>query len=305
MKQRLLDYAQRSLKLLLASLLLLPLVLYAQPYLQRPPQTETTQRLFQGITYDRKVWSLPPAMVHIVTIDLTAPGINIFVTPGMPTADDSDTNARTTSEFLTEFKLQLAVNANFFYDFEERNPWDFYPRTGDRVQAIGQAISNGFVYSEGIAEFAALCFAANHQASMVASGDCPLGTKQAISGNTLIVRDGKPSVRQDDPDSAQHYPRTVAAIDAAGEKLWLIAVDGKQPLYSEGATLAAIADLAIKLGAQTALNLDGGGSTTIVTATSSMATGSGTKLLNSPIHTKIPMRERPIANHLGFYANPL
>jgi exopolysaccharide biosynthesis protein len=90
------------------------------------------------------------------------------------------------------------------------------------------------------------------------------------------------------------------AIDQAGQKLWLIVVDGKQPLYSEGVTKKELANIAIELGADTALNFDGGGSTTLV-----VATNTGSKVLNAPIHTKIPMRERPVANHLGFYVESL
>jgi hypothetical protein len=29
------------------------------------------------------------------------------------------------------------------------------------------------------------------------------------------------------------------------------------------------------------------------------------KALNAPIHTRIPMRQRPVANHLGVYALPV
>jgi hypothetical protein len=29
------------------------------------------------------------------------------------------------------------------------------------------------------------------------------------------------------------------------------------------------------------------------------------KVLNSPIHTRVPMRQRPVANHLGVYALPI
>ncbi|MBD2020680.1 phosphodiester glycosidase family protein, partial [Leptolyngbya sp. FACHB-36] len=53
------------------------------------------------------------------------------------------------------------------------------------------------------------------------------------------------------------------------------------------------------LGADKAVNLDGGGSTTIV-----VSSPTGPYALNAPIHTKIPLRERPVANHLGFYAAP-
>ena len=80
----------------------------------------------------------------------------------------------------------------------------------------------------------------------------------------------------------------------------MIVVDGKQPLYSEGVTIAELTGIVQSLGAYTALNLDGGGSTTLV-----MTKNGKPKLLNAPIHTKLPMHERPVANHLGFYADRL
>jgi len=43
-------------------------------------------------------------------------------------------------------------------------------------------------------------------------------------------------------------------------------VDGRQPFYSEGITLDELAHLMISLGAQYAMNLDGGGSSTMVVA---------------------------------------
>jgi len=67
--------------------------------------------------------------------------------------------------------------------------------------------------------------------------------------------------------------------------------------YSEGMTIVELAKFVQQLGVDRALNLDGGGSTTLV-----MGTRLGARVLNAPIHTKVPMRERPVANHLGFYA---
>ena len=80
-------------------------------------------------------------------------------------------------------------------------------------------------------------------------------------------------------------------------RLFLVVVDGKQPNYSEGVTLAEFADLLIGYGVDTAARLDEGGSATLV------AEGPGGKpvVLNCPIHTRIPGRERPVANHLGIY----
>ncbi len=94
------------------------------------------------------------------------------------------------------------------------------------------------------------------------------------------------------------YARVAAAIDTVGEQLWLIVVDGKQPHYSQGVTLTQLGQMAVDLGADSAINLDGGGSTTLV-----MATSEGPAVLNAPIHTRLPLRERPIATQLGFRAN--
>ncbi|MEQ8466054.1 phosphodiester glycosidase family protein [Coleofasciculus sp. E1-EBD-02] len=282
-------------------ILAIPLILYSRLISLRPPRTDVEKLLFQGIVYKRDVRLSPrPLVIHRVTIDLTAPGVKVFVTPGTPTSDNTVTNARTTSEFVREFKLQLAINANFFYLFREKTPWDYYPHSGDRTTVIGQAISNGNRYSPPKPNWSALCFLGSDRAQIVEQGNCPEGTVQAVAGNRLFVNHSKPVTASFSKQSNNKpYSRIAVAVDQQGQKLWLIAVDGKQPFYSEGVTLAELAEIVINLGADQALNLDGGGSSTLV-----MATSSGTTVLNAPIHTKLPMVERPVANHLGFYALP-
>lgn len=54
-------------------------------------------------------------------------------------------------------------------------------------------------------------------------------------------------------------PRTAIGVAADGHIL-LVVVDGRDPGYSRGATLPELADIMISLGATTAYNLDGGGS---------------------------------------------
>ena len=65
-------------------------------------------------------------------------------------------------------------------------------------------------------------------------------------------------------------------------------------------TLREVAALMKRLGAWRAVNLDGGGSSTLVVEKDGAA-----QVMNAPYHTRIPMRERPVANHLGVYAEPL
>jgi hypothetical protein len=283
------------------ALLLLPFILYSALHFLRPPQTEKEQVLFRGIVYKRHARSIPrPIIIHIVSVDLNAPGVKPLVTPGMPPSSDRETSARTTSEFLREFKLQLAVNGSYFHHFEEKTPWDYYPRSGDRSHPLGEVISNGYRYSVTEGGWRVLCFSQNNRAQIFDSGKCPVDTIQGIAGSKIFIDRGKPKAEFSQTPNDKPYPRMAAAIDREGKKLWLITVDGKQPLYSEGVKMSELTEIAMELGAYTALNLDGGGSTTLV-----MAATQGAKVLNAPIHTKLPMRERPVANHLGFYANPL
>ena len=116
----------------------------------------------------------------------------------------------------------------------------------------------------------------------------------AISGDRMIVRGGKPVAGLDDTTPA---PRTAIGLDGSGERLIIIVVDGRQPLYSSGATLKELADYMVLYGAETALNLDGGGSSTLVFE----GLFGTARVVNSPIHTRIPGRERPVGNHLGIF----
>lgn len=292
-------YKKRWLVAIIFGMLILPFLLYGYLYLLRPPRTDLNTTLFQGIIYQREARATPrPYMLHIVSIDLDAPGIGVLVTPGKPRPQYGESSAMTTSEFIKEFQLQMAVNANYFGPFRENHPWDFYPQSGDKTNVIGQAISQGLVYSPPRSGWPVLCFDTNNRAQIIESGHCPVGTLHAVTGNDMLVNRGV-AVKPDASDAEKSYPRIAVACDRTGKKLWLIAVDGKQPHYSEGVTLAELSQIILKLGADMALNLDGGGSTTIV-----VSDRAGVRVLNSPIHTKLPMRERPVANHLGFFAIP-
>ncbi len=277
--------------------LILPLILYGWRASLRPPLTNKHEILFKGINYTRKIYSNPrPFVAHIIKIDLTTPGIKPFVTPPKSVTASLTNSAKTTSSFIAEYNLQLAINGSFFYPFHERLPWDYYPKIGQPVNALGQSITNNATYGDLGDRWNVLCFGENNLAQIINQPQCPKGTVQGIAGMDILVTNRKSMVKSDTPG----YARTAVATNKPGDTLWLIVIDGKQPFYSEGVTLKELAKIAINLGANTALNLDGGGSTTLV-----VNNNLETKILNAPIHSKIPMNERPVANHLGFYAELL
>ena len=108
----------------------------------------------------------------------------------------------------------------------------------------------------------------------------------------MLVEKGKPVAGL---DSTTLQPRTAVGTNGNGRWMVMIVVDGRQPGYSEGCTLKELADMLIKFGGvYNAINLDGGGSSSMVIEKDGKA-----DLLNSPIEDGIAGRERKVANHLG------
>ncbi len=113
----------------------------------------------------------------------------------------------------------------------------------------------------------------------------------------MLVEDGKPTALPDE----QPQPRTAIGLDQRMRQMIIVVVDGRQRNYSEGATLAEMANLLIEFGAYNGMNLDGGGSSTLV----AQDFNGQPEVLNRPIDLSIPNRERYIGNQLGIYADPV
>lgn len=275
----------------------LGLLLTAVQWLIRPLPTNIQTEPFTGVKYSRIVKREPrPLMLHIVEIDLTAEGIGFVGTTGDLSLNPAyEFWGKTTGSFLEEAGAQIAVNGGFFYPFYETTPWDYYPKAGEPVNVDGLSMAHGVVYSPVRNRWAVLCI--NGTTVTIERDDCPTGTEQAVAGSVMLLRDGRIPPRLQN----KLNPRTAVALDAAGETMWLVVVDGRQRWYSEGMTLTELAELLQDLGAHNALNLDGGGSTTLVM----MEKDGRSQTINAPIHTRIPMRQRPVANHLGVFANPV
>lgn len=99
----------------------------------------------------------------------------------------------------------------------------------------------------------------------------PGGTPHALVGGwPRIVRNGvsvaaaADSIEGTGPKfSAARHPRSAVGITRGGDTLLFVAVDGRQAA-SVGMTLTELAQAMLGFGAWNALNLDGGGSTTLV-----------------------------------------
>lgn len=95
----------------------------------------------------------------------------------------------------------------------------------------------------------------------------PWPARHAVAAGPVLVRDGERHITSDEevffgstiPDV---HPRTAAGVTAAGD-LILLVVDGRQR-DSRGLDLVELANVMLDLGCVEAVNLDGGGSATLV-----------------------------------------
>ncbi|MFH1853296.1 MAG: phosphodiester glycosidase family protein [Candidatus Neomarinimicrobiota bacterium] len=82
---------------------------------------------------------------------------------------------------------------------------------------------------------------------------------QLVGGNLKILADGNYT----GSTNTDRHPRTFAGISADSSRLYLAVVDGRQD-GSIGMTYRDLANYMVSLGAEDAVNLDGGGSSTLV-----------------------------------------
>jgi hypothetical protein len=113
----------------------------------------------------------------------------------------------------------------------------------------------------------------------------------AVGGIPRILRNGRVSIEIEEEGiqpkfATSRHPRTAIGYSRDEKTLFLVTVDGRQPNHSIGMTLDELADFMLRLGCYQALNLDGGGSTTMVI---------GDKVINRPSD---PAGERAVANAL-------
>jgi exopolysaccharide biosynthesis protein len=261
----------------------------------RPAPVPMKKTLHEGVVYRRLVRFTPrPMIAHIIIIDRSSSNAKFLVTPSN-LKGDYPLKARTTSQFLKDYELQIAINGDGFIPWWSRSPLDYYPHVDDPVMPLGFTASKGKIYSYGQPETPGveptLYISRQHYPSFNIR---PENIWFAISGDRMLIDRGE---IEDGLDDSELDPRTAIGINQNGRYVYLAVVDGRQPFYSDGATFLELAELLKKQGAYFAMALDGGGSSTMVIE----GENGEPLILNSPIDNYIPGRERPVANHLGVF----
>jgi hypothetical protein len=250
------------------------------------------------VVYQHFVRRHPNFAIHVVTVDLSDPRVSVRVARGGPDPDGDGpwtTTLEPASEIASREGFDIAVNGDFFLaqgtrDIEGRNTG--YLR-GKFATPEGLAMTDGKLWHRPAKAFPYLAITTNHTA-WFGDGTTNLldpAVCQVLSGRQLLVSNGM-ALDYTSRLATNRHPRTAAGIDRTGTKLTLMVVDGRQPKLSIGMTLHELSIEMIRLGCYSAINLDGGGSSTMVYRDPNTHF---LKVVNSPSDT----RERAVAEVLG------
>ena len=253
------------------------------------------------IAYRHEVREDPRLHLHVVTIDLTDPRVRVTAFGSGPDPDGQQgpwqMTLDTVRNVAARHGLDAAVNANFF---AARGAITVGGRRvpyygGNWARAVGWLVCDGMPISSERGD-ASLIIRANGRGEIGQYAQLPPDARHVVSGSQQILRNGRVTARGD-----IRAPRTAAGLNADATKLVLLVVDGRLLAHSVGMSEVELAQEMLRLGCTDALNLDGGGSSTLVLRDPPGAPAP--KLLNRPSDghdLAVPLSiERAVACVLG------
>ncbi|AWV89074.1 phosphodiester glycosidase family protein [Bradymonas sediminis] len=215
-----------------------------------------------------------PNRIHALEVDLCKAGVGVRTTK-------SNERQRTPSSFGSLVGAEAVINGDFF--------------NYSGYSTSGLAIGEGQHWS-GSSDGAANTYVAFGKNRVEFSGSnesrgAESWMRSVTSGLGVLVEDGQSITTNPSRPShcSQRHPRTAMGISADKRTLYMAVVDGRST-SSRGMTCVELANVMKGLGAHSAVNLDGGGSSAM------WVRGSG--VVNNPSDGS----QRVVANHLAVFA---
>ena len=246
--------------------------------------------------------------LHCVRIDLATPGLKLCTTGRADawSVDSKETLRQSTRDFIrlstsTTKPIVFAANADAF------SPWPAPWNKSTPTNLSGLAVADGVVVSPATGS-PSLLIDKSGKASMQQTnpGFSTDHVQLAVSGFSLCLIDGKPQ-----PSGTDLHPRTGLGISADGRFIFVMAIDGRK-YSSRGATTHELGTWLQEHGADDAINMDGGGSTTLAWWNPKSDSDDKCELINSPVGSGLKFEseladrayiptERFNGNNLGVY----
>ncbi len=243
--------------------------------------------IYPGVDYATRPHVSGKTNIHLVRIDNNYVGVTIrpFVT-----ADSSPRKGQETSTFARAKGLQIAINAGFY------NTTTFDPSS--IVVSNGSQWAN--TYDSGT--YGQFGYTADGRPKYIE--EAPIASKaqypwmhNVVSGTPVIVQKGAVVANLHSSAACaglghcnSYRARTGVGLSADNRYTYLVTVEENPS--KNGMTMNQFAALMVEVGAHWALNLDGGGSTTMHIEAKGGRVG---RVQGSSSY------QRPVSNHLGFY----
>ncbi len=275
---------------------------------------DRAKELHPGIKHIR--FALSGTIINVIRIDTEFSNLKFYSTQrcdswgesarwtdsaGKPVSFTEETRAERTRDFLIRSRglgknMIAAVNAGAGWTPFDSGKLPFSSPSSECVKAGGLIISEGVLVSEGEGPSFVVKNNGAVYLDYISSDEDVSDIQTAVSGLSWCLVEGEPRHMPDVPD--RNDPRTGIGISRDGRYVYFAAVDGRRFL-SSGVTIRELGVLLARCGARTGINMDGGGSTTIIRWNFSAGKA---ELLNNPSDGWFMLaREREVSNNLGVY----
>lgn len=244
---------------------------------------------------------------YVVRVDLQQPGLRLTTTGRLPDWEKNvrETRRQTVRSFMRSERqasrpVILAFNADAF------TPWPAPFDQETESDLRGLAVCRGELVSPG-SDSPSFVLDRRGRASIRVT---PKSTdveqiELAVSGFAFCLKDGV--VQKSGEDL---HPRTGLGLSADGRWMLVLVVDGRRH-SSQGATTAELGTWLREFGAYDAINMDGGGSSTLAWWNPAGSEEDKTELLNRPVGNglklltpdadRVGISERANGNNVGVY----
>lgn len=246
-----------------------------------------------------------PTRGVVVKISLDDPRVHVSITPSSKADPDGDgpciTTLDTVRNVAVAHDFEIAINASFFAAPGVQNVGEKQIRyfRGNGCFPVGWLVVDGKTLAKASRPgMATLAIDAEKRVTIYDELEAVSESmKFVVSGNKRLLKGGE--VVEHENDLVRH-PRTALGVSEDGRTLILLTVDGRRPDWSRGTTYRETAELLKEFGAAEGLNLDGGGSSTLVIK--DPATGVHA-VANRPSDGSIVFKElqieRPVSDVIG------
>ena len=252
---------------------------------------------FPGIRLTQISETTPRLMkIYCVRIDTDNPQIQFHATARSDNwvVNDTEVTRKTTRKFMIETRM-AGLNMVAATNAAPWSPWPAPCTAEQDVNVSGLLVSGGTLVSPASSYPSFIVY---NNGTVAISATTPSTNLEdiwvAISGFSFVLVEGVVIVGGSDL-----HPRTGIGVCAAGRYVYWLAIDGRQ-LASEGATTTDVGDWLRHYGAHNGLNMDGGGSTTLVLWSDENPCGEA-RVVNRPVGCSLVGSQRAIGGNLGVY----